>query len=109
MLQDRRGDVRLTINTSLLAYATEEAILDRANASENGIKIKIADHSKRLDMRNRLNYCRQLHRRENMKIYEPADFMHGKSHYDELVIKVVEDGVSIVKAVPIDSFDIEEL
>lgn len=75
-------------NTSLLAFDDAREALDRAVASDKGIKINCASHGLAVSLRSRFNYYRKQDRAANRKTYGPEHPKHNTSVYDTLVLRI---------------------
>ncbi|MFA6159428.1 MAG: hypothetical protein WC763_07420 [Candidatus Paceibacterota bacterium] len=85
----------MSVSNSILAYQDCLEILDRASEDELGARIKVDNMDAAIHLRSRIHYARKLHRQENAKTYEASHVMHGKSHYDALVVRIKSDGSAI--------------
>lgn len=75
-------------SNSIIAYDREKDILERALATERGLRLIHETPSKATEFVHRCNKFRVLDRRRNAKIYtEPAHEMHMASVYDRLQLK----------------------
>lgn len=86
----------MTTPTSRLAYKPYYEILDRALASERGVRIRVSDRGAANQMRVRLHTARSLARDLSREMYDVGDPKHGISAYDELTVRVQNDGDDIV-------------
>ena len=94
---------------SLLAYEDVKEALDRAIASNKGIRLRFSSPQARDRFMFRSYSFRQLDRANNKVIYpEPAHSMHGRSLYETLsLVKGKENDILIVQIAI--NFEIEEL
>jgi hypothetical protein len=95
---------------SLDAYKTELELLQRALEAPRGLRISCPDP---IRQRALLYYARAAERKHNKKIFPQDNAMHGRSYFDNLVIRLVPDpksptGIEILKENPI-PMEIEEL
>lgn len=88
----------MTTPTSRNAYRPYYEILDRALASEAGLRIRVSDRGAANQLRVRLHTARSLDRDLARSAYELEDPKHGISVYDELTVRVVEEegGTSVI-------------
>lgn len=78
----------MSMSTSLLAYSDCIQYLDRALEDNRGIRIRVKDIPSAMYFRLRCNQARKLDRENNAKVYDLDHPMHGRSSYDQLVLKV---------------------
>lgn len=69
---------------SVLAYADVQETLDKALASPKGVSIKFDSRGQAIRFRHRAYALRKKLREESVNIYEPGEFMHGRTAYDAL-------------------------
>ena len=102
----------MTMSNSLLAYQDCTDLLQKAVEDKVGVRVKVADQTSAIHLRNRLHYARRLHREENAKTYDEGEFMHGRSEYDGVVVrmKMIEEQWYIyLERLAIDESKIESL
>jgi hypothetical protein len=80
---------------SLLAYPDVKEALDRVLLGK-GLRILFKDHKAAVRFVARCNAFRMLDRKENAKLYEFTNSMHGRSIYDPLKITRIERCVVVV-------------
>ena len=80
----------MTFSTSIKSYADCFDLLDQALASNLGIRNRCDGPGDANQLRGRLHYARNLHRKESREIYEPDDPNYDISVYDPLVVKIRE-------------------
>ena len=99
-------------SNSILSYADVRELLDRALASDRGLRVRLGTTGACHNLRQRMGYFRRLDRRENKKVYDDSHILHDRSQYDTLIFRIGQDEkghyVDLVKASG-DSFDTEEL
>lgn len=78
----------MTISTSRLAYEDAYKILERAINDRQGIRIHMKDADAATHFRMRLHMARKIDREDNALIYAKGEFMHGRSEYDRLTMKI---------------------
>lgn len=86
----------MTTSNSRLSYEDCFLILDKALASPNGLRLKFKEHGDAIHFRLRCHCARSIDRYDNKQTYpgpnlETGDAghpMHGRSVYDDIVIKV---------------------
>lgn len=74
---------------------------DRALESPRGTKITCADHGQAMHLRQRLYKLRQLEQVRSQTIFEPGDTRYGTSPYDNLVCKVEDNALMILRREPL--------
>lgn len=102
---------------NIAMYPAEEEILMKACESPNGIKIRNKDPSRdfkrwSINMRHRLNQCREADRQRNAQVYDLSHPMHGKSNFDSLMVSVnsKEQCIEITpRAAGLESLEIEDI
>lgn len=85
----------MTISHSPLAYEDCYAVLDKALADPQGVRVLMRDWNAAYFFRMRCHNARKIDRKKNKEIYEDkAHPLHGCSEYDRLIIRirVDEDG-----------------
>lgn len=84
----------MTISTSRLAYLDCFKVLDKALEDKQGARIRMTDMDSAIYFRMRCHQARSIERKENLAVYDEGEFMHGKSVYDRLVLRIkTEEGV----------------
>lgn len=81
----------MPLSTSRAAYQDCYDIYDRALADPKGIRVLCTTHSKAQNLRHRMNYARQLQRRESQEIYNVGDPQFGISPYDSFRNAIRDD------------------
>lgn len=84
----------MTISTSRASYTDCFALFDRAIESPRGIRNRCTDRGNAKHLQQRLNYARQLARRESRSIYDEASPLYDISPYDPYMVRVFEDAGS---------------
>ena len=77
--------------TTRQAYPDIYALLDRALAAPNGLRVKVADHDKAVFLRMRIHQARQIDRNDNAQIYSPGEPLFAASQYDRFQIRIRVD------------------
>lgn len=91
----------MSLSTNPLSYEDIRSALDRALASDNGIKITLPNPGLAIHFRQRCNKFRALDRAASKKTYpDPEDPKHGTSAYDVLTISLEENVALILKRDP---------
>ena len=86
----------MSLNKSLTAYPDIQANMDRALASEKGIKITFTDPKDTKRYLQRANFFRKLQRDKNKLLYpDPGHQYHHESIYDALIIRMSKDRLTI--------------
>ncbi len=84
-------------SNSILAYARERDILERALESERGLRLRYESEREAVYFIHRCNKFRVLDRKRNAVIYsEPAHEMHMASVFDRLQLKRDRDDPAVV-------------
>lgn len=82
----------MSLSTSILAYDDALQFLERALADPKGVRACFGqDEGKATHFRMRCHVGRNLSREQNAKIYEREDPLHGRSMFDVLTLRVVQD------------------
>lgn len=76
---------------SPLSHRDVLRILDRALSNGRGVRVACESLGKAKNLRQRCYTMRAVDRKENTRIYQPADAMYGLSVYDCLTLDVGED------------------
>jgi len=63
-------------------------VFDRALNAEIGVRVPCHSRGAAINLRSRFNYIRKLDRQENAQTYPPGHSMHGKSQYDQLILRI---------------------
>lgn len=96
-------------STSITAYPDIRQALDKALDSPKGLRLTFANKNEAVTFKGRVNSFRYKDRKENKKIYPEADPMHGRSAYDPLMVKTVnETTVDVLKLEAVE-FNMEEI
>lgn len=82
----------MTASNSPLAYDDLRAVMDRALASNNGIRLQCTSVGEAYGLRSRMYKFRSLDREASRDTYPPGDPRHGRSIYDRLTIAPFMDG-----------------
>lgn len=85
----------MSLPSSLLAYGPQLTFMETALDLPRGARMFFNTEAEAEHWRMRCNMARSLDRKENEKIYEVGDKMHGKSQFDVLMftIRHSPDGV----------------
>lgn len=75
-------------NKSPLAFDDCKETFEQALESPRGIRVIYESRSRAINERSRFNYCRKLNRAANKDIYPEDHYMHGRSPYDTLVLRI---------------------
>lgn len=80
-------------NTSMLSYDDIRTLLDRAMASDRGIRVTLDSPGAATHFVHRCRAFCKMDRNENKKVYSatPDHPMYGKSAYDKLLVKQVKE------------------
>ena len=79
----------MSMSNSRISYRDCYEALDRAIASAHGVLVVCKSEGDVHHQRQRINYARVLDRRDNREMYpDPFHPLHGRSHYDNLAIKL---------------------
>ena len=81
----------MTLPSTLLHYEAEIEVLERAMASEAGIRVRFDDRDAARNWRQRVHMARALLRRKNAEVYERGHPLHGATEYDILVLQMLVD------------------
>lgn len=76
------------MSTSRLAYSDCYELMEKAIVDQKGIRIKFASFDDAFHYRLRLHNARKIDRNDNFHTYEEGHKMHGKSPYDQLVMRI---------------------
>lgn len=99
----------MAYNSSITSYPDIRAALDKALDSPKGVRLSFEDKKAAVTFCGRVHSFRWRDRKENQKIYSPDDPMFGRSAYDPLMLKRVnETTVDVVKLEAVE-FSLEEL
>lgn len=82
----------MTLPTSVLAFKDCFDLMDRAIASDKGMRVKYENEAQAQYHQLRFNRARGLDRQANLKLYDEGHPMHGRSPYDELSVRRRTDG-----------------
>lgn len=105
----------MTATDSRLSYADCYELMDQALIDDKGLRVKYATHGDAWAFRLRLHNARRIDRKDNAKTYDdPEHPMHGRSVYDQLVIRLRSNqsssfGLLEVEKVTSRSFEVESL
>lgn len=77
----------MPLSDSILAFPDIKDALERALATENGIKFSLPTAKDAFRFVARCNHYRVLDRRQNRLLYPEGNTMHGCSIYDRLYIR----------------------
>lgn len=86
-------------NPSPLAHKDVQKAMDRALANGRGIRIRCASYGEANALRQRMYTMRKADRRENARIYDHTDPLHGRSVYDSLICTPMQDVHGVVHLV----------
>ena len=83
----------MTLSTSILAFDDAILFLDRALEDPKGVRACFGDnYGNAQHYRMRCHAARNLVRQENAKLYpDPQDPMHGRSTFDVLTLRIIQD------------------
>lgn len=82
----------MPMSKSIFSYADVRSIMDRALASEKGVRIKCDSLGHAFNLRQRFYSYRLMDRQENAKTYEPSDPLYNRSVYDKIIVSPEGDG-----------------
>jgi hypothetical protein len=94
---------------SINAYPDIRAVLDKALASEKGLRLTFATPEEAITFKGRVHSYRYKERKENRKVYPEDHPLHGHSAYDPLMVKT--ESPTVVKIIRLENqdYNIEEL
>lgn len=98
----------MSLSSSLASFEDVRDLLDRALASERGIKTNARTNGEAIHLRQRCYRFRVLDRQNNEKLYEPGHPQHATSPYDGLKIQVEGPTIRIEKF-STEHLEVEEL
>ncbi len=78
----------MSLSTSRLAYQDCYDLMDQALADLAGIRLEFEDHNTAIYFRMRLHQARKIDRVDNLDVYDVGHYMHGKSQYDILTMRI---------------------
>lgn len=78
----------MSLSKSILAYNDCETFFQAAENDPKSIRIRCSTEAEAVHLRFRMSYFRKLDRERNCEVYQPGEFMHGRSEYDKYVLKV---------------------
>lgn len=81
----------MSLSTSLLSYSDCMKLMDAALEDATGARMRCHDGRNATHFRMRCQQARSLDREKNAQTYEKDQWMHGRSAYDRLVFRIVED------------------
>jgi hypothetical protein len=105
----------MVTSSSRLAFSDCYELMERAINDPKGIKVKFARDEDAWHFRVRLHTARRIDRTDNMALFPEGHMMHGKSPYDELVMRIKENtngegGYWLrLERISIDNLEIESL
>lgn len=105
----KRKMTTMAYNTSITSYVDIRGALDRALASEKGVRLRFPDEKAAYTFAGRVHSFRYQDRKENKKIYPEDHPMHGRSAYDPLMVKKESPTVVCVIKLEGVEFEIEDL
>ena len=84
----------MTAAVSRLAFNDCFDIFDQAIADPTGIRVAFSSEGAAIHFRMRLHRARTIDRQDNAKLHPSDHPMHGRSPYDQIIIKIrkVEEG-----------------
>lgn len=99
----------MSYNTNINAYPDIRQALDRALASEKGVRLTFENSKAAITFKGRVHSFRYLDRKENRKVYPEDHPMHGRSAYDPLMVKTESELVVAVIKLEGVEFQTEEI
>lgn len=103
----------MVTSTSRLAFSDCYELMERAITDAKGIKVKFARDEDAWHFRVRLHTARRIDRTDNMSLFPEGHMMHGKSPYDELVMRIRPNGDGgywlRLERISIDNLEIESI
>ena len=82
----------MATSTSRLAYNDCFDVLDEALANKKGIRVEVPDWNTGNYYRLRLHSARAIDRKDNKETYPDDHKLYGRSIYDQLVVRLREEG-----------------
>jgi hypothetical protein len=103
----------MVTSTSRLAFSDCYELMEKAINDPKGIKVKFARDEDAWHFRVRLHTARRIDRMDNIQLFPEGHMMHGKSPYDQLVMRIKENGEGgfwlRLERISIDHLEIESL
>lgn len=90
----------MALSKNIIEYEDCREQLDRALASEKGIRITVRDKGAAIHLRQRLYKLRQLEKIRSTELFDIGDERRSTTPYDNLVITVNDNAVEIRHGVP---------
>lgn len=81
----------MSLSTSLLSYPDCTKFMDKALEFTEGARKRFDNEAACTHFRMRCHQARSLDREENARVYPKGMFMHGRSTYDVLTLRIYED------------------
>lgn len=81
----------MSVSNSPLAYSDCREVMQSAIEDKRGVRVRMDSMGDAMHFRMRCHQARSLDRKENAKSYERDHPLHGRSAYDVLVLRLVED------------------
>lgn len=99
----------MAYNSSITSYVDIRGALDKALESAKGVRLRFPDEQAAMTFKGRFHSFRSLDRKENKKIYDEGHPMWGRSAYDPLMAKTVDEKtIAIIKLEGVE-FEVEEI
>lgn len=84
----------MSLPTSAISYPDCYHFLDAAMADAVGARRRMDDHDSASYFRMRCHQARKINREDNAKTYPAEHQMHGRSHYDLLMLTIYSEGTN---------------
>lgn len=84
----------MVTSPSRLSYLECYTILDRAMASNLGLRLTFPDVGAARSFQLRLNKARRINRDDNAEVYDASHPLYGASEYDTLTIRLKANGAA---------------
>lgn len=78
----------MATSQSRLSYTDCYEVLDKAIANQKGIRVEVSDLGAGRHYRVRLHQARSIDRKDNKETYPEDHKLHGRSVYDQLVVRL---------------------
>lgn len=83
----------MSLSNSRLSYSDCFKLLDQALEESRGIRVQVPNIESANYLRMRIHHARSIDRSDNKHTYEdPQHPLHGRSVYDELIVRIEESG-----------------
>mgnify|MGYP001604604296 CR=1 FL=1 len=80
----------MATSQSRLSYSDCYEVLDKAIANQKGIRVQVDDFGAGNNYRLRLHQARAIDRKDNRETFPEGHKLHGRSVYDQLVVRIKE-------------------